>query len=116
MPSRHPRRAFRSARPTDCEWRGGPIPQEERSARARLGKPYRPSPHTPPTQARTKVHDAVSSLGLRARKAALHSGPGMILRSEEHTSELQSHVNLVCRLLLEKKKLFQYDVPQPERF
>src|SRR5690242_20944266 len=27
-------------------------------------------------------------------------------RSEEHTSELQSHVNLVCRLLLEKKKIF----------
>src|SRR5260370_25914688 len=27
------------------------------------------------------------------------------LRSEEHTSELQSHLNLVCRLLLEKKKL-----------
>src|SRR4051812_50004677 len=27
-----------------------------------------------------------------------------IKRSEEHTSELQSHVNLVCRLLLEKKK------------
>src|SRR5690242_20688048 len=26
----------------------------------------------------------------------------MVLRSEEHTSELQSHVNLVCRLLLEK--------------
>src|SRR5438477_9477834 len=34
--------------------------------------------------------------------------PGVLLleamRSEEHTSELQSHVNLVCRLLLEKKK------------
>src|SRR5690242_21095835 len=28
----------------------------------------------------------------------------LLLRSEEHTSELQSHVNLVCRLLLEKKK------------
>src|SRR6266571_2942748 len=27
-----------------------------------------------------------------------------LVRSEEHTSELQSHVNLVCRLLLEKKK------------
>src|SRR5260370_19834129 len=27
-------------------------------------------------------------------------------RSEEHTSELQSHLNLVCRLLLEKKKRF----------
>src|SRR5690242_21630035 len=29
--------------------------------------------------------------------------PGGDGRSEEHTSELQSHVNLVCRLLLEKK-------------
>src|SRR5260370_8571287 len=29
-------------------------------------------------------------------------------RSEEHTSELQSHLNLVCRLLLEKKK---QDIP-----
>src|SRR5438477_9790093 len=29
-------------------------------------------------------------------------------RSEEHTSELQSHVNLVCRLLLEKKKTSFY--------
>src|SRR5260370_10364413 len=27
------------------------------------------------------------------------------LRSEEHTSELQSHLNIVCRLLLEKKKI-----------
>src|SRR5260370_4597263 len=27
-----------------------------------------------------------------------------VFRSEEHTSELQSHLNLVCRLLLEKKK------------
>src|SRR5690242_21527225 len=35
--------------------------------------------------------------------AALVAG---IHRSEEHTSELQSHVNLVCRLLLEKKKKF----------
>src|SRR5438034_7056236 len=30
--------------------------------------------------------------------------PGAIRRSEEHTSELQSHSDLVCRLLLEKKK------------
>src|SRR5260370_21000783 len=29
---------------------------------------------------------------------------GALKRSEEHTSELQSHLNLVCRLLLEKKK------------
>src|SRR5690242_21529753 len=32
-------------------------------------------------------------------------------RSEEHTSELQSHVNLVCRLLLEKKKTTQHQEP-----
>src|SRR4051812_49929225 len=33
-------------------------------------------------------------------------------RSEEHTSELQSHVNLVCRLLLEKKKkTSKYSLP-----
>src|SRR5260370_9858957 len=30
-------------------------------------------------------------------------------RSEEHTSELQSHLNLVCRLLLEKKKNNNHD-------
>src|SRR5438034_7258733 len=30
---------------------------------------------------------------------------GVLRRSEEHTSELQSHSDLVCRLLLEKKKL-----------
>src|SRR5260370_12079446 len=30
--------------------------------------------------------------------------PKTVERSEEHTSELQSHLNLVCRLLLEKKK------------
>src|SRR5260370_6285899 len=32
-------------------------------------------------------------------------------RSEEHTSELQSHLNLVCRLLLEKKKMRNCIVP-----
>src|SRR5256885_12952393 len=31
-------------------------------------------------------------------------------RSEEHTSELQSPCNLVCRLLLEQKKIQQYEV------
>src|SRR5437016_9164907 len=33
--------------------------------------------------------------------------PAQVLRSEEHTSELQSLTNLVCRLLLEKKKKTQ---------
>src|SRR5690242_20860691 len=36
---------------------------------------------------------------------------GKSFRSEEHTSELQSHVNLVCRLLLEKKKPVEREHP-----
>src|SRR5690242_8276941 len=42
--------------------------------------------------------------------AFAHSSPWQVVvaRSEEHTSELQSHVNLVCRLLLEKKKKIHY--------
>src|SRR2546430_7606516 len=35
---------------------------------------------------------------------AAGAGVGRVVRSEEHTSELQSQSNLVCRLLLEKKK------------
>src|SRR6266480_4960963 len=52
--------------------------------------------------------------GSRRRRGGRDAGPaasgpqeartGRRCRSEEHTSELQSHVNLVCRLLLEKKK------------
>src|SRR2546422_3556388 len=41
-----------------------------------------------------------------SRPAAVRPFPrsGMLSRSEEHTSELQSRLHLVCRLLLEKKK------------
>src|SRR2546430_7787694 len=55
-------------------------------------------------------HQAVRSPA-RPRRRHLHSSartgarlPGAQRRSEEHTSELQSQSNLVCRLLLEKKK------------
>src|SRR2546426_8937331 len=45
-----------------------------------------------------------------------HSRSGADERSEEHTSELQSPCNLVCRLLLEKKKITQMPRPiQPAR-
>src|SRR5690606_28377473 len=52
------------------------------------------------------------ALPLQSEKALLqndearddHVGPLRLERSEEHTSELQSRENLVCRLLLEKKK------------
>src|SRR5690606_27445797 len=53
--------------------------------------------HFRPCFAHTREHN---SLGLAAR--AQH--PLQLTRSEEHTSELQSRENLVCRLLPEKKK------------
>src|SRR5438067_6119635 len=39
---------------------------------------------------------------------------GRIVRSEEHTSELQSRFDIVCRLLLEKKKII-YIITMPRR-
>src|SRR5260370_30420496 len=46
------------------------------------------------------------SPGVREKNRTRAESSGSIeARSEEHTSELQSHLNLVCRLLLEKKKL-----------
>src|SRR6266571_7177563 len=50
------------------------------------------APHRPPHRRRLDHFSATISLDSLHRR-----------RSEEHTSELQSHVNLVCRLLLEKK-------------
>src|SRR2546430_8065878 len=43
------------------------------------------------------------AVAVDAGVAGIHEG-GTATRSEEHTSELQSQSNLVCRLLLEKKK------------
>src|SRR3989442_9552905 len=54
------------------------------------------------------VHDvAVHVVRVDAVDAHAHrlaAGLPVVLRSEEHTSELQSRPHLVCRLLLEKKK------------
>src|SRR2546422_8980704 len=47
---------------------------------------------------------AVGYLVLARPIIALVIGHGAAVRSEEHTSELQSRLHLVCRLLLEKKK------------
>src|SRR5215204_7052892 len=46
--------------------------------------------------------------GRRRRRAGQPRRPLGPARSEEHTSELQSHSDLVCRLLLEKQKKTQY--------
>src|SRR5260370_27582682 len=59
------------------------------------------------------AHEFACDLAAAGTNLALqiaHSGLACVVandfqnRSEEHTSELQSHLNLVCRLLLEKKK------------
>src|SRR5690242_21112314 len=47
---------------------------------------------------------AINAVFLCSHDSGCAGGHGFRPRSEEHTSELQSHVNLVCRLLLEKKK------------
>src|SRR2546422_6892048 len=49
---------------------------------------------------RIKVLAVVTQVG----NGALADGLAIVRRSEEHTSELQSRLHLVCRLLLEKKK------------
>src|SRR5436190_8371193 len=58
-----------------------------------------PSATAPARASRGKPALPASSAGL-----PLDARAGAVARSEEHTSELQSHSDLVCRLLLEKKK------------
>src|SRR5437762_11122297 len=64
--------------------------------------------HSFPTRRSSDLRDghAASAAGGRRgrRRAAQRSAVPRIARSEEHTSELQSPMYLVCRLLLEKKK------------
>src|SRR5438105_7053202 len=56
------------------------------------------------------LHDALPICSRSRRRCRISAGgtgvraAGPVPRSEEHTSELQSRVDLVCRLLLEKKK------------
>src|SRR5690242_21519678 len=55
-----------------------------------------------PSPSSTSITASTASYGERLL-FSLTLSPELAVRSEEHTSELQSHVNLVCRLLLEKK-------------
>src|SRR5690242_21102014 len=63
-------------------------------------------PYTPSANPGLPVENTVDSV-----RQAYTLGARVVevdVRSEEHTSELQSHVNLVCRLLLEKKNKIKY--------
>src|SRR2546422_8057737 len=53
----------------------------------------------------------IASATSRLRQVAPPARRDLFLRSEEHTSELQSRLHLVCRLLLEKKKNNTTNIP-----
>src|SRR5687768_17957598 len=53
----------------------------------------------------TSITDITDLSGVSVRFEQEADLSGLLDRSEEHTSELQSRLHLVCRLLLEKKKL-----------
>src|SRR5258706_9287485 len=55
-----------------------------------------------------RPHDHVPACGQARFRRPVPRQEGRQARSEEHTSELQSLTNLVCRLLLEKKKKKKY--------
>src|SRR5438034_8101017 len=73
--------------------------------RVRGGGPADARAAVAPAGARA-IHDGREGKGPRphGRSLGQRARAGRQLRSEEHTSELQSHSDLVCRLLLEKKK------------
>src|SRR2546422_6084499 len=58
------------------------------------------APHAPRADSRFSV----SRMNGRLSRGSHTSMRSLVRRSEEHTSELQSRLHLVCRLLLEKKK------------
>src|SRR3712207_6954198 len=86
-----------------------PSPTLFRSGRPRFGRreTLAPERRRQPEAAERRRDPAAVAAPLVQRPGAIEQGAGLgvlPLRSEEHTSELQSRQYLVCRLLLEKKK------------
>src|SRR5437773_4355526 len=75
-----------------------------------LSRPNKSCPNVSAIKQDRRRQNAVPTSGSHRRKPAKKIAPtstiepSNVARSEEHTSELQSHHDLVCRLLLEKKK------------
>src|SRR5437016_9593679 len=61
-------------------------------------------PKEPPWQNLGRLDCCLSPVTFTEEMVESENGAQVFMRSEEHTSELQSLTNLVCRLLLEKKK------------
>src|SRR2546429_5241347 len=86
--------------------------QKSTASRVQLG-PLAPARHVPPAGPVSvsskslpcrSAHSATTSATITPSWSAVSRG-SVPVRSEEHTSELQSRLHLVCRLLLEKKKI-----------
>src|SRR2546430_8670951 len=63
----------------------------------------------------TTLFRSIRDLGIQRHRRVAFARPRVqsreVRRSEEHTSELQSQSNLVCRLLLEKKRRYNAPIP-----
>src|SRR5207237_7681710 len=70
----------------------------------RPGDIARPAMASTASVAASRITEAAPASGQTSCSSTKPSISMARVRSEEHTSELQSHLNLVCRLLLEKKK------------
>src|SRR5690625_6783674 len=114
MPQRYPRRDGRPAHSYhfDNNRHGAP---RERAGGLRCCLCSKPARRRPAVNRSTQKNGSTgqalrTSIGgtLKVRRftaaAAMLAAGSLVLRSEEHTSELQSRGHLVCRLLLEKKK------------
>src|SRR5688500_20295678 len=66
--------------------------------------PHHRDVHSFPTRRSSDLPSRPRRLAHRALRRPALDEPRRMARSEEHTSELQSPCNIVCRLLLEKKK------------
>src|SRR5260370_23294490 len=75
---------------------------------ARLARCWRACALCRPRRERSLGNSEVHRNSSRSCRSAIRG------RSEEHTSELQSHLNLVCRLLLEKKNKSMNCVPSAQ--
>src|SRR5260370_6667003 len=99
--SRYPEAATTARSAPACWWDG------QKAAR---GHPSRSSPAS--AQAHSLRHLPLSGVSTIPcwRTCTRRLTRRIFSRSEEHTSELQSHLNLVCRLLLEKKKKLTHPI------
>src|SRR5438034_2549691 len=87
-----------SRRMKSSSWRGSRARTPSRGRRGRAR-----------TRGSSFVEPELVEIGPRVG-TLLHFDHLAVFRSEEHTSELQSHSDLVCRLLLEKKKSHRHEL------